>query len=98
MMDTTKGLKGFLAGMDARKSRGWTVHNEFDYFTLCPRCGHWFDCRNPESLVRHSHPATESIVVTTVVQSGEIGDAASQLQNQTSPSNVTIETPNLRNR
>ncbi|MEH2514044.1 hypothetical protein V1291_005398 [Nitrobacteraceae bacterium AZCC 1564] len=93
MMDATKGLRGFLAGMDAQKSRGWAVHNELDYFTLCPRCGHWFDCRNPESLMKHQH-ATMANIIETIAQTsgGEICDPAIQFQNQPSPSS---ETPHL---
>ncbi len=50
VMDATKGLKSLLATLEAQKSRGWTAHNELDYFRPCPTCGHWFDCRNPENL------------------------------------------------
>lgn len=67
-MDTTKGLKSLLETLNAQKSRGWVAHNELDYFRPCPTCGHWFDCRNPENLIKHKHAPTASIVVTTIVQ------------------------------
>lgn len=68
MRDATKGLTSLLATLKAQRSRGWAAHNELDYFTLCPTCGHWFDCRNPENLIKHEHTTTTRIVVTTVTQ------------------------------
>lgn len=95
MMDATKGLKNLLAVLDAHKSRGWAAHNEFDYFTLCPTCGYWFDCRNPENLVKHKHTIAAGIAVTTIVQTSgvEIRDSALPLRN--SPPSIAVETPDL---
>jgi hypothetical protein len=90
-----KGLKTLVAILETQKSRGWTAHNEFDYFTLCTTCGHWFDCRNPESLIKHQHTAATRIVVTTVTRTSSetISDPAIQFQNATSSPNAAIETP-----
>lgn len=94
MIDPTKGLRTLLATLEAHKSRGWAAHNEMDYFTLCPKCGHWFDCRNPESLVRHMHPTTTRIV-TTITQTSSTPVCDPIIPRQTSRSSVAIETPDL---
>jgi hypothetical protein len=91
MMDPTKGLRTLLAALEAHKSRGWAAHNEMDYFTLCPTCGHWFDCRNPESLVRHTHPTTVRIVAT-VTQRSSAPVCEPIIERQNPRSNAAIET------
>ena len=96
MIDAPKGLKTLLAILEAQKLRGWAAHYELDYFKPCPTCGHWFDCRNPENLIKHKHTTTVSIVVTAIVSTpAKISDRVATRQNETSPSNVTIETPNV---
>ncbi|WP_424630816.1 hypothetical protein [Bradyrhizobium sp. SYSU BS000235] len=91
MRDTTKGLRSLLAGLDTQKSRGWIAHNEFDYFTLCATCGHWFDCRNQDSLIRHKHATTTaSIVVTTITTS-----ARKPIPQGQGSSPTTAEVPDL---
>ena len=62
-MDATEGLIKLLAILEAKKSRGWIAHNEFDYFAQCPTCGSWYDFRNPQNLSKHTHSVTASIVV-----------------------------------
>src|SRR5262245_26445838 len=96
-MEEMKGLKTLQTILEAQKSRWWTAHNELDYFTLCPGCGHWFDYRNPESTIKHRHTMTASIVVTTIMPSGgQLGDPTIHPQKQTSPSSVTIASPGVR--
>jgi hypothetical protein len=95
MMNTTEGLIKLLAVLQAQKSRGWIAHNEFDYFTLCPACGSWFDCRDPKNLIKHKHDVPASIVVASEIQTSTVHACAATLefQNQNSPeSNVAAET------
>jgi hypothetical protein len=68
MIDETRGFENFQAILKAQRLRGWAAHNEFDYFKLCPACGHWFDCRTSESLMKHKCATRPDIVVTTIAQ------------------------------
>lgn len=98
MMRTTEGLMKLMAVLQAQKSRGWIAHNEFDYFTLCPTCGSWFDCRDPTNLFKHKHDVTANIVVTSVIPTSTYDACAVHLDfsNQSSPeSDIAAETPGL---
>jgi hypothetical protein len=98
MMDTMDGLIKLMAVLQAQKSRGWIAHNEFDYFTLCPTCGSWFDCRDPTNLIKHKHDVTASIVVASVVQTSTHHARAANLDfpnQRLTGANVAAETPDV---
>lgn len=43
--------------------RGWITNNELDYFTMCPVCGEWFDCRDVSIAAKHRHGGKPEVVL-----------------------------------
>jgi hypothetical protein len=93
-MDATDDLIKLLAILEAKKSRGWIAHNEFDYFAQCPTCGSWYDFRNPQNLSKHTHSVTACIVVES--SSETVSGTTLEFQCQSSPgpgTNVAAKAP-----